>query len=161
MAPSLSLSDAAQARVESFSLSDAAQELCVVTLSHCDTLRTAARLLLVSAHWSAVGAQDSSWRALCSVMARDALLVCAPEQLLRTHGSYHIACRWLHAQRHTFKPPDTGEPPSSAAAPKFSIRVGVRFRPHGGVPQRSLNPGRPVFPTPPSHASWRFCVQRR
>ena len=49
----------------SFTLSDAQPELCVVTLSHCDSLSTCARLLLANQHWRGISAQDSTWRALC------------------------------------------------------------------------------------------------
>ena len=114
----------------SFTLSDAQPELCVVTLSHCDSLSTCARLLLANQHWRGISAQDSTWRALCKVVARDALLVFEPDQLLSTHGSYRAAARWLHGLRHTFKRPVDGEA-AAHVEPKFSIKVGVRFRPHG------------------------------
>ena len=104
----------------SFTLSDAQPELCVVTLSHCDSLSTCARLLLANQHWRGISAQDSTWRALCKVVARDALLVFEPDQLLSTHGSYRAAALWLHGLRHTFKRPVDGEA-AAHVEPKFCL----------------------------------------
>ena len=78
----------------SFTLSDAQPELCVVTLSHCDSLSTCARLLLANQHWRGISAQDSTWRALCKVVARDALLVFEPPPISFNEG-FAFAIAWF------------------------------------------------------------------
>ena len=111
-------------------LAELTPELAQNILSKCHSFRDASNLLCTSRHWAALAADDSTWSYLAPLIACEAHLHYATPT---PTTSWKSECDHLFANRGTFVSIFGNAPTPAPPVASFTIDVGCRFRPAGGM----------------------------
>lgn len=110
-------------------------EQAQLLLAACPDLRTAQSLFRLNRSWAQVAADDTSYKALAHLTALEARL--HYESSISAEppkgSSWRAECRALFDARGTFISTFGGRSTPQPRAKPFSIAVGCRFRPPGGI----------------------------
>ena len=120
-----------QADSESFQIGQPSIELSQVLIGQCADFRTATHLLCLTRAWAAIAADDTTWKPLATLIAREAKLYLPATK--SSDGSWRAECGRLFGARGTFVTTFASQPTPEPERTPFGIAVGCRFRPPGGT----------------------------
>lgn len=115
---------------ETFKIGQPSIELSQVLIGQCD-FRTATHLLCLTRAWAAIAADDTTWKPLATLIAREAKLYLPATE--SSDGSWRAKCGRLFGARGTFVTTFASQPTPEPERTPFGIAVGCRFRPPGGT----------------------------
>ena len=120
-----------QTESERFKIGQPSVELGQVLIGQCADFRTATHLLCLTRAWAAIAADDTTWKPLATLIAREAKLYLPATK--SSDGSWRAECGRLFGARGTFVTNFASQPTPEPERTPFGIAVGCRFRPPGGT----------------------------
>ena len=120
-----------QGESEHFKIGQPSVELGQVLIGQCADFRTATHLLCLTRAWAAIAADDTTWKPLATLIAREAKLYLPATK--SSGGSWRAECGRLFGARGTFVTTFASQPTPEPERTPFGIAVGCRFRPPGGT----------------------------